>query len=114
LFALPETQKREPKKTTDEASKPTKVTAKGYLEAKRAQNVWIMAKNLMKNNLDIERLEHAIYNVDLADLSYDIMANIKEHMVQLLCQYNIYKKNVLKFTFIFEFTRISLFPGYTR
>ena len=81
LFALPETQKREPKKTTDEAAKPTKITARGYLDSKRAQNVWIMAKNLMKHNLDIERLEHAIYNVDLADLSYDIMMNIKENMV---------------------------------
>jgi hypothetical protein len=81
LFALPETQKREPKKASDEAAKPTKITAKGYLDPKRAQNVWIMAKNLMKNNLDIERLEHAIYNVDLADLSYDIMMTIKEHMV---------------------------------
>jgi hypothetical protein len=40
-----------------------------------------MVKNLKANNLDLERLEHAIYNVDLTDLNYERMHQIKEMMV---------------------------------
>ena len=41
-----------------------------------------MVKNLKSHNLDIERLEYAIYHVDLADLDYEKMVKIKEMMVR--------------------------------
>ena len=43
---------------------------------KNFQNVWIMASNLRKNKLDIERLEQAIYTIDLSDLTFDMMTQI--------------------------------------
>ena len=35
-----------------------------------------MASNLRKNKLDIERLEQAIYTIDLSDLTFDMMTQI--------------------------------------
>jgi hypothetical protein len=82
LFSVPETQKKETKNSVAEPkSLKAKVTATSVLDAKRSQNVWIMVKNLKSHNLDIERLEYAIYHVDLTDLDYEKMVKIKEMMV---------------------------------
>ena len=66
------------------AGEPKAPASASVLDAKRSQNVWIMVKNLKSNNLDLERLENAIYNVDLTDLNYERMHQIKDLMVSLL------------------------------
>ena len=78
LFSVAVTEK-----TMKKVVAETKAASASVLDAKKSQNVWIMVKNLKSNNLDIERLEHAICNVYLTDLNYERMHQIKEMMVRL-------------------------------
>jgi hypothetical protein len=77
FFSVAVTQKREKTKV---AAEP-KVARVSVLDKKRSQNVGIMIKNLKANNLDLERLEHAVLHVDLTVLNSEIMVKIKEMMV---------------------------------
>lgn len=66
-FSVPPTKKKEPKQPTTETSK---VTAVRLLAAKRSQNVEIVMKKWQKNNIDADKIEQAIYNIDLSEVSF--------------------------------------------
>lgn len=60
-----------------------KAVAASVLDGKRTQNIWIVVKSFRNNNITMEKIQTAMYEIDLSEVDLEKLQHLKENQVIL-------------------------------